>query len=213
MELEQALAEIKTLRQKVDQLETDNFNCREKRREVERERDQLREQVPGEDQAVVPAADAELLAGYKELGEPSDVKQRLEAAAETEQEAAKVLRRERIREAAGKDYNARALEKFLPVDAELEKQGEGDEAAWVVKQGETAKPLSEVVKAIEEELDLSLAASEGRANLGAGSNPGEPAYKGKNPWKRETLNLTEQARISRENPALAKRLMAEAENS
>lgn len=32
----------------------------------------------------------------------------------------------------------------------------------------------------------------------------------KNPWKKETFNLTEQMRILRENPPLAARLKAEA---
>ena len=35
-------------------------------------------------------------------------------------------------------------------------------------------------------------------------------YTGKNPWKKETFNLTEQARIIKENPELAKQLQAAA---
>ncbi|MCR4398940.1 MAG: DUF4355 domain-containing protein [Firmicutes bacterium] len=44
--------------------------------------------------------------------------------------------------------------------------------------------------------------------LGAGTNP--PAKSDVNPWKKETFNLTMQAKILRENPALAARLKAEA---
>lgn len=40
---------------------------------------------------------------------------------------------------------------------------------------------------------------------------GGGAPKIKNPWSRSTLNLTEQAKILKENPALAKQLMASAE--
>lgn len=40
---------------------------------------------------------------------------------------------------------------------------------------------------------------------GGGSSPG-----GKNPWKKETFNLTEQGKILRENPELAKQLQAAA---
>ncbi len=45
--------------------------------------------------------------------------------------------------------------------------------------------------------------------VGSGTNP--PADMGiVNPWKKETFNLTMQAKILKENPALAKKLMAEA---
>lgn len=40
------------------------------------------------------------------------------------------------------------------------------------------------------------------AGIGAGTNPGEPNST-PNPWAKETFNLTEQARLLRENPALA----------
>lgn len=40
------------------------------------------------------------------------------------------------------------------------------------------------------------------AAIGAGTNPGEPNST-PNPWAKETFNLTEQARLLRENPALA----------
>jgi hypothetical protein len=42
-------------------------------------------------------------------------------------------------------------------------------------------------------------------------NPPNPTdYKGKNPWKKDSINLTEQARILREDPELAKQLQAQA---
>lgn len=45
--------------------------------------------------------------------------------------------------------------------------------------------------------------------VGSGTNP--PNTGGmQNPWKKETFNLTMQAKILKENPALAQRLMAEA---
>lgn len=45
--------------------------------------------------------------------------------------------------------------------------------------------------------------------VGSGTNP--PAGAGVvNPWKKETFNLTMQAKILKENPALAQKLMAEA---
>jgi hypothetical protein len=42
-------------------------------------------------------------------------------------------------------------------------------------------------------------------------NPGSPGGPGQtNPWKKETFNLTEQGRLLRENPELARQLMAQA---
>jgi hypothetical protein len=46
--------------------------------------------------------------------------------------------------------------------------------------------------------------------VGSGTNPPGGAGGEVNPWKRETFNLTKQAQILRDNPALAQRLMAEA---
>jgi hypothetical protein len=38
------------------------------------------------------------------------------------------------------------------------------------------------------------------------------SYTGSNPWKKETFNLTQQAKILKENPELAKQLQAQAKN-
>lgn len=46
---------------------------------------------------------------------------------------------------------------------------------------------------------------------GRSPNPGSPGGPGQtNPWKKETFNLTEQGRLLRENPELAKQMMAQA---
>ena len=45
---------------------------------------------------------------------------------------------------------------------------------------------------------------------GTGAREGQRIKAGKNPWMKDQLNLTEQARISRENPATAARLKAAA---
>jgi len=39
---------------------------------------------------------------------------------------------------------------------------------------------------------------------------GKPDYKGKNPWSKDTFNLTEQGKILKENPELAKVLQSQA---
>ena len=46
--------------------------------------------------------------------------------------------------------------------------------------------------------------------VGSGTNPPGAGVAEPNPWKQETFNLTQQAKILRENPALAARLKAEA---
>lgn len=46
--------------------------------------------------------------------------------------------------------------------------------------------------------------------VGSGTNPPGAGGAEPNPWKKETFNLTQQAKILRENPALAARLKAEA---
>ena len=46
---------------------------------------------------------------------------------------------------------------------------------------------------------------------GRSPNPGSPGGPGQtNPWKKETFNLTEQGRLLRENPELARQMMAQA---
>lgn len=51
----------------------------------------------------------------------------------------------------------------------------------------------------------------GSGQVGGGTNPPGAGSSGEtNPWKKETFNLTQQAKVLRENPALAARLKAEA---
>lgn len=73
------------------------------------------------------------------------------------------------------------------------------------------RPAVDFIKAWSES-DEGKAFVGARANAGGGGDGGDPKQPGSqnNPWKRDTLNLTEQARIERENPALAQRLKAEA---
>lgn len=73
------------------------------------------------------------------------------------------------------------------------------------------RPATDFIKAWSES-DEGKAFVGARANMGGGGDGGDPKQPGSqnNPWKRETLNLTEQARIERENPTLAQRLRAEA---
>ena len=58
---------------------------------------------------------------------------------------------------------------------------------------------------------LQKAVEEKFKESGRTPNPGAPGGSGQiNPWKKETFNLTEQGRLIRDNPELAKQLMAQA---
>lgn len=62
---------------------------------------------------------------------------------------------------------------------------------------------------LERRLSLARALA-GSKQTPPGARPPGEGDSGKNPWKKETRNLTEQGRITREDPALAARLKKEA---
>jgi len=82
------------------------------------------------------------------------------------------------------------------------------EAGLPVALADRVKGTDEAtIKADIEELK-KLVKPAGAGPVGSGTNPaGAPE---KNPWAKDTLNLTEQARILRENPALAAQLKQQA---
>lgn len=74
--------------------------------------------------------------------------------------------------------------------------------------------IRELVEELKSDNDFSglfegtgTSGSGSRPNSGGGGGGGSPT---KNPWAKDTSNLTEQMRITRENPALAKKLQAQA---
>lgn len=81
-----------------------------------------------------------------------------------------------------------------------------------VEVGDDGEPDAKAVKAAIEAVLRDVPELKGvSGSVGTGSNPGGDGNQGtKNPWKRETFNLTEQARLLRENPALAAQLKAAA---
>jgi myosin heavy subunit len=72
--------------------------------------------------------------------------------------------------------------------------------------------IRELVQELKADQDFS-ALFEGTGTTGSGSNPkgsgGGGGAPQKNPWAKDSLNLTEQMRLQRENPALANRLKAQ----
>ena len=69
-------------------------------------------------------------------------------------------------------------------------------------------PVMDAVKAWSETEEGKAFVLDG--NSGGGANGGSRKHNGKNPWKADQLNLTEQDRIQSKDPALAGRLKAEA---
>ena len=189
--LEQAQAEIRTLQGKIDTLESDNFKAREARRSAERERDELKDKVPADGSVVVSKQDAADLASYRELGKLDKVKGDLESSKTALADVARLQRSQNVSDAAGTKYNRKALETFLPADATVVKDGEGDKAAWVVKQGDTATALDAWVKTTEQEFGVPLTLKS--SSVGGGSNP-PPAADGKPASLLDALEAEEKAR-------------------
>lgn len=78
--------------------------------------------------------------------------------------------------------------------------------------GETVIGLKDQLKALEDDESSNFLFGETAGNKFKGVKPGESGEAATstqvNPWKKETFNLTEQGRILRENPELAKQLKA-----
>ena len=96
--------------------------------------------------------------------------------------------------AAAKAKNAKAVKALL----DMEK---------VKLDGEQLLGLDDQLKAIQQS-DPYLFGETGK--VGSGTNPPGAGNAEVNPWKKETFNLTNQAKILQENPSLAARLKQEA---
>ena len=80
-----------------------------------------------------------------------------------------------------------------------------DREKIIIKEDGTSEGLEEQYEAISEKNPnlLKEAVPDNTGSLGNYGRKGKPIV---NPWKKETFNLTEQARILRENPILAQQL-------
>ncbi len=78
----------------------------------------------------------------------------------------------------------------------------------VVVDGDDVRGVKE---ALERAVDAyPILKGERKQSVGRGANPGGTTTADRNPWFRDTFNLTEQGRILREDPDLAQRLKAAA---
>lgn len=142
----------------------------------------------------------EKYADYDDLKKSKEELDVLKTAQMTEQEKAQARIAELEAKNAETEAKAKALELSTLRTRLLAEAGLPAELADRVK-GENEESIKADLEALKKIVKPK--------DIGGGGVP--PASKEqKNPWKRETLNLTEQARILRENPALAASLKASA---
>lgn len=168
--LEEAESLISTLQGKVSDLETDNYNFRSKNRSLTEQLEESNKKVPADGSVVLTkeeaAAQTKELEGYRALGSVKDVTTAINEGKTAKETLAKGERQTTLNEAAGTDFNAKALGRFIPDDAELLKDKKG---AWSVKQGDTTTALSDFVKGIEDETGVTLRTKPEKTNLGGGA--------------------------------------------
>jgi hypothetical protein len=118
-----------------------------------------------------------------------------------------------------KCLNPRLLELTLSGEAKVETTESGkrvvrfyDEAGNMKLNAKTGAPLTSLERIEQMKLDKSFAMlfEGGVAGAGSGGGTGSGGFSGKNPWKKDSFNLTAQGKIYNENPDLAKRMMNEA---
>lgn len=128
-----------------------------------------------------------------------------------EQEAiAAQIRSDAIAEFAKESHKIRSPEQFWKLFGDGKVTRDEETGKLVVEADYKKLELGDYVKAIADSED-NLYHFKPSGASGSGTNPGvAPGTKQVNPWKTETFNLTEQGRLYRTNPDLAKRLMAEA---
>lgn len=113
----------------------------------------------------------------------------------------KAEKQARIRSELVNKATTLATQKGLPVDLVSYFVGQDEDSTVNNVTALESIWQQNIQKAVEEKFKES-----GRApNSGGGGGSGQT-----NPWKKDTFNLTEQGRIIRENPELAKQMMAQA---
>ncbi|MEP1076517.1 hypothetical protein NDI52_14035 [Leptolyngbya sp. PL-A3] len=130
-----------------------------------------------------------------------------EAAQEKEKSRVALIKSDGIAELSKPQYQVRNPQQFwtLFFEGQVERNDDGK----LVMSGDY-KSIADRIKALEMEED-NLHHFKASGVSGSGSSAGVGGVKAKsNPWKKETFNLTEQGRITRENPEEAKRLKAAA---
>lgn len=143
----------------------------------------------------------------KALGlEPDPDKNFEKQLAEAQEKAAK----------AEKRANARLISAEVRLQSTEMNLVDADAALALMDKANVAVDENGAVKGVKEALEALitekpwLKKNDTKQSVGSGTNPPGAGGSEINPWRKETFNLTQQAKILRENPALAARLKAEA---
>lgn len=171
------------LAEKTAELENKLYRLREQKRELTRERDELKGKLPAEGTVVLAQSEAQELEQYRALGKPQDLKTALETKGTAEQELSKYKRTEQIRAAAeAHGYKAGLLGKVPSLaDKQIEIK-EVDEEGKKVKRafvGDT--PLPDFLQANDPDFVEALPAKQDvkpqpyDINAGARGNGNAPA--------------------------------------
>jgi hypothetical protein len=125
----------------------ENYQTRERRRQVESELAELKGKVPDGDSVVISADDNKLLQQLKEFGEPEQIKAQLDSAQKAISERDELVRRETVRAMLPQGFHSDAVLELLPSDATLEK--DGDEI--VVRKGDEKQPLEQWADSMQQQ--------------------------------------------------------------
>lgn len=110
-------------------------------------------------------------------------------------------RKERVRESLRNKAYKQATEKGLPVELLDFLVAETEESTM-----ENLSTLEKVWQDAQKKIVESQFKSNGRTPQ---NTSGSTQYAGPNPWKKESFNLTQQAKLLKENPELAKQLQSQ----
>lgn len=122
-----------------------------------------------------------------------------------------------LQASAAEAINPKLLELAIAQEAFVEQGDDGsrslrfkDAVSGIRLSPKTGLPftLKERLEEMKQDPETAMLFKGGKYGTGSSSVPGGPSAG--NPWKKETFNLTEQGKITRESPDLAKRLRAEA---
>ena len=217
----------------VQELRDEAAGWRTKLREAEKERDDLKEQLTaasekyagleGQNKALLESVCSVLGLDASKV-KPEDITAKIKEAmsssnvtVERAQEALKKaafmasavkagVRKEALEDAykladfSGIKVDLESMTVF-PVDAEGKQLTQDDKPVT---------GLDSLVESMVKEKNWLLGAGGGSGQVGSGTNPPGAGGGDVNPWKPETFNLTNQAKILQENPSLAARLKQEA---
>ena len=217
----------------VQELRDEAASWRTKLREAERERDEVKRQLTTANEKIVglEGQNKTLLGSVCEVlqldatkAKPEDItakiKEAMSSSNVTVEKAQEALRKAAFMASAVKQgirkealEDAYKLADFSGVKVDLESMTVfpvDAEGKQLTQDDKPVTGLDSLVESMVKEKNWLLGAGGGSGQVGGGTNPPGAGGGEANPWKAETFNLTNQAKILQENPSLAARLKQEA---